>query len=163
MLALTMLLSAAAGVNAIIGGEIKAVELETGEFFCAENCVNGGFYYSQAGYACPVGELVRKVDANGNGHKYFPFDCADAKLGKGWAGWTVRPLRDEDKVKECGVFKSSGTEEDICISYKTIGGGNKIVKLSEVEEMAKSATASATEKNKPAPPKSRQECLKIGQ
>jgi hypothetical protein len=145
MLALTMLLSAAAGVNAILGGQIKAVELETGELFCAENCVNSGFYYSEAGYACPEGELVRKVDANGNGHKYFPFDCADAKLGPGWTG---RPLRDEDKVRECDVFKPSGTDADICVSSKTTGGGNKIVKWSEVEEMAKSATASATEKNK---------------
>ncbi|KJK84925.1 hypothetical protein H633G_11254 [Metarhizium anisopliae BRIP 53284] len=60
MLALSLLLSAAAGVNAILGGDIKAVRISDVEktSFCPNDCVFGDGFFQQVGKYCLKNETV---------------------------------------------------------------------------------------------------------
>ncbi|KAH0594456.1 hypothetical protein MHUMG1_07806 [Metarhizium humberi] len=160
MLALTILLSAAAGVNAIIGGEVHAVQISNTEHICADDCVYDGIYLAQKGYFCPVKEVVRQEEG-GKLREGWPYDCRGAKPA---TGVVHAPLKDKEAPKNCKLHDGDLTKvAPACISDKDLGsgGGNKILQLSEVAEMLKSASANTADNKKPAPPKSKEECAQI--
>lgn len=165
MFALTLLLSAAAGVNAILGGEVSAVQISEDSFICADDCVHEGVYFAQRGYWCPEKEIIVRVDAKGNDDHWFPFDCTGAKLPN---GYRERQRSNGDKpAPKCDVMKSIDTEPNLCASNKSGGGkAGKTVQWSEVEKELKLVTSeggqATPEKNKPARQKSQQQCAEIG-
>ncbi|EFZ04453.1 hypothetical protein X797_006687 [Metarhizium robertsii] len=160
MLALTILLSAAAGVNAIIGGEVKAVQISETQFICADNCVFGGIYLAQKGHYCPAEEVAR-FEKDGEVFIPDPYDCRGSNQA---TGYVYAPLKDEDKdkIENCRLHTGDATDDYACTANRIVdGGGTKILQLSEVVEMLKSTTANTADNNKPAPPKSKEECAQI--
>ncbi|KAF5130983.1 hypothetical protein E5D57_007332 [Metarhizium anisopliae] len=159
MLALTILLSAAAGVNAIIGGEVQAVQISNETHICADNCVYDGIYFAQQGYFCPVKEVVRQEEG-GKLREWYPYDCRGAKP----APRVVHaPLKDGEKPDNCTLNKGDATNiiQSACIADRKVGSGTKILQLSELAEMLKSTTANTADNKKPASPKSKEECAQI--
>lgn len=154
MLALTILLSAAAGVNAILDGHVRAVQISNTTHICADDCVYDGIYLAQKGYFCPVKEVVRQEEG-GKLREWYSYDCRGAKPAP---GVVHAPLKDKETPRNCKLHKGDLTKvAPACISNKDTGsgGGNKILQLSELAEMLKSTTANTT------PPKSKEECAQI--
>ncbi|KID73456.1 uncharacterized protein G6M90_00g062220 [Metarhizium brunneum] len=160
MLALTILLSAAAGVNAILGGEVQAVQISNTTHICADNCVYDGIYLAQKGYFCPVKEVVRQEEG-GKLREWYSYDCRGAKPAP---GVVHAPLKGKEAPRNCTLFPGDLTKvSPSCIADKEVGGGGgtKILQLSELTEMLKSATANTADNKKPASPKSKKECAQI--
>ncbi|KAK8927116.1 hypothetical protein H634G_01920 [Metarhizium anisopliae BRIP 53293] len=128
MLALAILLSAAAGVNAILDGHVRGVQISETEYICADNCVHAGIYFAQLGHLCPVKEVVRREQ--GGELDEFPYDCRGAKKPD-----TVvfAPLQGKEKPENCDVFLGNATDvNSACVANRIVGGGTKILQLSEV-------------------------------
>ncbi|KAM0665137.1 hypothetical protein ACQRIU_005398 [Beauveria bassiana] len=148
MLTLSLLLGAAAGVNALAGGGVTGVNVTEGVHVCADGCSYNGVFFSENGYYCPMEELVHLVDADGTDAFYFPYHCAGEDLSD---GQTERRLRDGEKPLECDTEIS----EKRCIAYPyRLKRKSKVIEWSEVVEELKKAKAqnaqSSPEKPSPA-------------
>ncbi|KAM3432562.1 hypothetical protein NHJ13734_006806 [Beauveria thailandica] len=151
MLTLSLLLSVAAGVNAILGGEVASVMINETSFICAEDCAFGGAYFGQEGYFCPESEVIARLDENGNDNPYLPFDCIGMEKIH---GFKFRQRSSGEEPRKCKVAKVTGSlTPDDCIAYKTPDAGTKTVQWSDIEKELRAA----------APPKSQEECAKDGQ
>ncbi|KAK9440168.1 hypothetical protein VB005_04789 [Metarhizium brunneum] len=157
MLALTILLSAAAGVNAILDGHVRGVQISKTKYICADDCVHAGIYFAQLGHFCPVKEVARREQ--GGELDVFPYDCRGAKKPD---GVVFAPHKDGEKPDNCTL--NIGDAADVnsaCSANRIFGAGTKILQLSELTEMLKSATANTADNKKPASPKSKEECAQI--
>ncbi|KAK8150291.1 hypothetical protein G3M48_003103 [Beauveria asiatica] len=150
MLTLSLLLSAAAGVNAILGGDVSSVMVTETSFFCADDCVFGGAFFGQGGYFCPEREIIARLDDKGNDDPNFPFDCIGMEKEY---GFTFRQRSSGEEPRKCPVSEASALNKpDECLAYKGDGSGSQTVQWSDIEKELKAA----------APPKSQQECAKDG-
>lgn len=68
------LLSAVAGVNAILGGEVRGIRINDKEFICANNYAYRNIYLTQLGRFCPKEEVIVVEDGNFNADG-VEFDC----------------------------------------------------------------------------------------
>lgn len=147
MLALSLLLCAAAGVNAIIGGEVSKVEFPDGSYFCADNCVYRDVFFVQRGYYCPSKEAVTLVDKDNNFSPLgIQFDCAGAPPIPGYG---PRQRANGEELDGC-ERQPKNDEEYPCISNKSTGSfkNGKTLQWSEVEKSLKS-TISEDEQGTP--------------
>ncbi|KAM3452144.1 hypothetical protein MY3296_004733 [Beauveria thailandica] len=151
MLALSLLLSAAAGVNAAKSGEVRAVMINETSFFCAEYCVFDGAFFTVDGHYCPEREVIARLDENGNDNRNVPFDCI--KLEK-IHNFTFRQRSSGEEPQKCPIEEVAGwnTPEE-CQASRMPGVGSKTVQWSDIEKELSAA----------APPKSQRECAKDGQ
>ncbi|OAA47189.1 hypothetical protein BBO_02644 [Beauveria brongniartii RCEF 3172] len=150
MLTLSLLLSAAAGVNAILGGEVNSVMVTETSFFCADACTFGGVYFGQAGYFCPEKEVIARLDAKGNLDRNFPFDCIGMEKKYGFKS---RQRSSGEEPRKCPVGEvTANSKPDACEAFRAPGAGSEIVQWADIEKQIKAA----------APPKSQQECAKDG-
>ncbi|PQK09585.1 hypothetical protein BB8028_0001g16540 [Beauveria bassiana] len=164
MLALSLLLTAAAGVNAMVGREVKAVKLSEKSYICADDCTHEGVFFAQKGYFCPENETIIKVQVKGNTEFHF-YDCDGTKLE---TGFSQRQRASGEEPPKCGVSEfEDSDEETFCSSFRSGGGGaGKTVQWSDVEKELKSASSEGgngtPEENEPAAPKSQEECAQVG-
>ncbi|KAM3510735.1 hypothetical protein MY11210_005608 [Beauveria gryllotalpidicola] len=148
MLTLSLLLSAAAGVNAIAGGNVEAIRLPGKSYICADNCAFQGVFFSQSGFFCPNDDTVVRVDDKGNLDDSWSgtaFQCAGEKVR---TGLTTRQPSDGEKPFVCMAQEITTRDYFDCAASK-MGGGDgpkKAVEWSDVEKELKLAT-----ENKPAP------------
>lgn len=136
MLALSLLISAAAGVNAILGGEVSQVVFPDGSYICADNCMYRDVYFSQRGYYCPSKEVVTLETPifNIDG---LEFDCADApKL----PDYTPRQRVNGEEPYKCKQKPNHGQDSG-CKANRLLGEfkKGKTLQWSEVERSLKSA------------------------
>ncbi|EJP61630.1 uncharacterized protein BBA_09402 [Beauveria bassiana ARSEF 2860] len=166
MIALSLLLGAAAGVSAMIGREISAVELTPNSFFCAEDCVHEGVYFSSLGNYCLEKDIIVNVNANGEDQideaTGNALDCRGAKLVSGATG--VRQFSNAEKdLYKCDVENATEPSDFACYSFKSAGFAGITVKWADIAKELKSTTRQGTpQENKPTPEKSEEECAKIG-
>ncbi|KAM3436916.1 hypothetical protein NHJ13734_004880 [Beauveria thailandica] len=151
MLTLPLLLGAAAGVNAILGGEVIGVKVAEGEYVCADDCTYNGAFLGQSGFYCPLEEAIHRVKSDGTDDTWFPYQCAGAKLPK---GFTERPRREGEEPSKC--YSVEGEFE--CLADRSLGGPEnpKIIEWSELAEQLKKAKSqdeqSSPEKASPEKP-----------
>ncbi|KAM3506004.1 hypothetical protein MY10362_002608 [Beauveria mimosiformis] len=151
MLALSLLLSVAAGVNAIYGGNISSVRVTDTSFFCTEDCTFRGVYFSRLGYYCPENEVVARLDAKGN-LSIFPFNCSGMEKKT-----ESRQPASGEKPPECSFSPRRSLEScPFLTEPETISRARyaEDVKWSDIEKELKAAAPP----NAAAPPKSKQEC-----
>ncbi|EJP65023.1 uncharacterized protein BBA_06198 [Beauveria bassiana ARSEF 2860] len=150
MLTLSLLLGAAAGVNALAGGGVTGVTLSDGLQLCPDNCHHKGVFLSATGYYCAIEEIIHRVRDDGTDDRWYPYACPGATLPD---GYTERPLRDGEKPSECWTT----TSELGCLATTNRRGHPKVIKWSEVVEELKKAKAqnaqSSPEKPSAAPEK----------
>ncbi|KAM3510459.1 hypothetical protein MY11210_005912 [Beauveria gryllotalpidicola] len=141
MLTLSLLLSAAAGVNAYLGGEVKSVSINETSFICADDCTFGGVYFAQPGHFCPDNEVIVTKDKEGtsNPNPFLNFDC----IGMGKSnGLIERPRSSGEEPPECLLLEvTDDNQPGDCVSYRVPGAGTKTVQWSDVEKEIKSAAA----------------------
>ncbi|KAM3497433.1 hypothetical protein MY10362_009218 [Beauveria mimosiformis] len=151
MLTLSLLLGAAAGVNAILGGQVigvKDADAE-GKYICADDCAYKGAFLGQSGFYCPLGQVFRTVKPDGTDNSWVPYQCAGDKLP---AGYTERPRREGEEPEQC-----SSTEIE-CTSNRGSGElkNPKIIEWSEIAEQLEKAKSqdeqSSPEKTSPKKP-----------
>ncbi|KAM3454103.1 hypothetical protein NHJ6243_008965 [Beauveria neobassiana] len=165
MFALPLLLSAAAGVNAILGGEVRAVKISDTSYICAESCVHDGVFFAQRGYFCPEKEAVLVVSL-----KFPDFPIPDCTGATHREGFSERQPSSGEELPKCGIHKSVDNEPDLCFFYRDSGSGKvkKTIQWSDVEkELESSATSEGggqgtPEENQPAAQKLPQQCVEIG-
>ncbi|KAM3435395.1 hypothetical protein MY4824_004861 [Beauveria thailandica] len=152
MLTLSLLLSAAAaGVNAIGGGEISSVMLNETSFLCPNNCVFGGAFFTEDGYFCPEREVVATLDENGKDNPHRPFDCIELEKKH---RFTFRPRSSGEEPPKCWIYEVKGLmTPEYCPASKSSEDGTKTVQWSDIEKELSAA----------APPKSQRECAEDGQ
>ncbi|KGQ03713.1 hypothetical protein BBAD15_g11046 [Beauveria bassiana D1-5] len=148
MLTLSLLLGAAAGVNAFAGGGVTQVNLTDGVHLCIDSCHYKGVLFSEAGHYCPIEEAVHIVLEDGTDSFSPPYQCAGEELPD---GFTERQLHDGEKPLECVTSSRGG-----CLVPGNLRGRKeKIIEWSEVVEELKKAKAqdaqSSPEKPSPAP------------
>ncbi|PMB70138.1 hypothetical protein BM221_004787 [Beauveria bassiana] len=147
MLTLSLLLGAAAGVNAFAGRELIEVNVTDGVHFCVDSCHYKGVLFSEKGHYCPIEEAVRVVDKDGSDSFYAPYQCAGEELPD---GFTERQLHDGEKPLECATTTTEGCEVPAYLR----GLKKKTIEWSEVVEELKKAKAqdaqSSPEKPSPA-------------
>lgn len=161
MLTLSLLLGAAVGVNAIIGGEIDAIKISETQFICSEDCVHQAVYFSSGGYACPSKEILVRVDGKGNDlPEPFSGSIFDCEGKKAPAGGSLRPLASGDELFDCDLYKITDPDRIACNSFKSPGSGSKTVEWSDIAKELESA--GAPQQNTPAPQKSQQDCAREG-
>ncbi|OAA37611.1 hypothetical protein BBO_07641 [Beauveria brongniartii RCEF 3172] len=134
MLTLSLLLGAAAGVNAILGGEVIGVKVAEGEYICADDCAYNGVFFGQTGFYCRLEEAVGRVTPDGTDDTWFPYQCAGAELAN---GYTERPRREGEEPRQCDPANG----ESDCLSNKSLGGPKnpKTIEWSEIAEQLKKA------------------------
>ncbi|KAM3554065.1 hypothetical protein ARSEF4850_006623 [Beauveria asiatica] len=146
MLTLPLLLGAAAGVHAILGGEVLGVKVAEGEYVCADDCAYNTAFLGQSGFYCPLEEAVHRVKSDGTDDTEFPYQCAGDKIPK---GYTERPRREGEEPRKCVLAEG----ESECLSNRSIGGPEhpKIIEWSELAEQLKKAQ-SQDEQSSPEKP-----------
>ncbi|KAM3459751.1 hypothetical protein MY5147_007028 [Beauveria neobassiana] len=151
MLALSLLLSAAAGVNAILGGDVAGVMVTESSYFCAEHCAFGGAFFGQPGYFCPEKEVIARLDDEGNLDRQFPFDCIGMK---DQYHFKYRQRSGREEPAKCKIEKATAPgRADQCLEFKATGPDAKTVPWSDIEKQLKAGAA---------PGKSQQECARDG-
>ncbi|KGQ03561.1 hypothetical protein BBAD15_g11212 [Beauveria bassiana D1-5] len=164
MLTLPLLLSTAAGVNAVLGGRVSAIKTSDKSFFCTENCVFDGIYFDQRGYYCPEKEVISKMDAKGDIDRYLPFDCTGAKLP---LGFSERQRFNGEEPPKYDILDSKNSKPNVCASYNIRGGkaGETVQWLDVAKEpkLTTSADGQATaQENQPAALRLQQQCADNG-
>ncbi|KAK9438551.1 hypothetical protein VB005_06697 [Metarhizium brunneum] len=150
-----LLLSAVAGVNAILGGEVRGIQITDEKYICADNCAYRNVYLTQRGIFCVKEEAV-VVEDKKFGSIELDFDCKGALPP---AYYTERPPSSGEEPRECEVRRIN-SEELLCSSNRSFNGKElKMVSWKEVEKL-QSATSEGgqgtPEENKPAPQKPKQ-------
>lgn len=130
MLALSLLLSAAAGVNAMLGSDIKAVKISNTTYFCPNDCTFGRGFFQRVGHLCLDNEIVILSDEYSE--EFYACNGTSPK------GWRVQP--DDGLAPECIPETSTATEPDLCWSDRFGEVGTKIVQWSELEKILESAS-----------------------
>ncbi|KAM3524043.1 hypothetical protein NHJ13051_004756 [Beauveria bassiana] len=153
MLTLSLLLGAAAGVNAILGGSVMNVKISENLYICANGCAYEGAYFDMDGFYCPLEEVVRVEAPEGIDDLLppdTPYQCAGVELSN---GLTERPRRDGEEPFKCTLARKNNQ----CLSTKSSGGSEnkETTEWLEVVEELKKAKAqnaqSSPEKPSPAP------------
>ncbi|EXU96433.1 hypothetical protein X797_010551 [Metarhizium robertsii] len=108
MLALSFLLSAAAGVNAMLGSDIKPVKISNTTYICPTDCTYGGRLYQRVGNSCLESEIV--VSSDWGSEDFY------ACNGTSPEGWHERP--NDGGASECHVFQSIPNDSDVCDSER---------------------------------------------
>lgn len=130
MLALSLLLSAAAGVDAMLGSNIIAVTTSNTTHFCPEDCTFGGGFFQRVGNVCLDSQIVILSSPD---FAEEPYACN----GTSPKGWQEQP--DDGLAPECDVYPSTPNDPDPCYSDR-FGEGGRIVQWSELEKLIKSAS-----------------------
>lgn len=139
MLALSLLLSATAGVNAMLGSDIKAVTISSTSYFCPYGCVFRGAsrsaFFQSGGNWCRDNEIVILSSPD-----YAEELYACGGLNLEGSGWQEQPY--DGPVPKCDVFQSTPTDPIACDSERDqeYGVGTKIVEWSELEKVLESAS-----------------------
>lgn len=128
MLALSLLLSATAGVNAMLGSDIKAVTISSTTYFCPEDCTFGGGLFQRVGNVCLDSQTV--ISSDGGSEEFY------ACKGTSPEGWQEQP--NDGLAPECNVYQSTPNDPALCDSDR-LGEGGRIVQWSELEKLIKSA------------------------
>ncbi|PQK12965.1 hypothetical protein BB8028_0003g15800 [Beauveria bassiana] len=145
MLTLSLLLGAAAGVNALAGGGVTGVNVTNGVHVCIDGCHYNGVFFSGAGYYCPIEEAVHVVLEDGTDDASPPYQCAEEELP---VGFTERQLHDGEKPLEC----QTPTSVNRCVVYENQRGRKQnIIQWSEVVEELKKAKAQAAQSSPEKP------------
>ncbi|KAH0592227.1 hypothetical protein MHUMG1_09973 [Metarhizium humberi] len=129
MLALSLLLSATAGVNAMLGSDIKAVTISSTTYFCPNDCTFGRGFFQRVGHFCLDNEIVSLSD--GGSEEFY------ACNGTAPEGWQVQP--NDGLAPECDLETSTPNDPIECYSDRAPGEG-KIVPWSELEKILESAS-----------------------
>ncbi|KAF5137735.1 hypothetical protein E5D57_001514 [Metarhizium anisopliae] len=156
------LLSAAAGVNAILGGEVRGVHISNKEYICAEDCVYRNVYFLQSGGFCPEKEIVAIQEKGPTLDKAVYLECnGTSLLTAPRTPYREVPRFTGPQLFECGVGQIKTPGELLCHSYRSLSGKEgKMVSWKEIEKELPSAKSEGEqgtpEKNKPAPQKPKQ-------
>ncbi|KAM3440497.1 hypothetical protein NHJ13734_003264 [Beauveria thailandica] len=166
MHSLSLLLGAAAGVNAMLGSEIDAVVLPGNQFLCADNCVHQRVFFGTSG-ACLENEIVLLQDEDG----YFSqpgfepdFTCRGAPV-LSYPGHSQRERTADQVPKQCDLSPLTDPNDIACLANREVGTKLKIVKWADVEKLLEEAAAggASVTPQQPAGQKSREQCAREGQ
>ncbi|KAM3437505.1 hypothetical protein NHJ13734_004629 [Beauveria thailandica] len=170
MLALSLLLCAAAGVNAILDGEVETVRISDTEFICAADCAFRGAFLGQSGRICAEPKAIVRLDKDGKVDDEWygtAFECPGEKQ---FDGHTTRERSGGEKPLDCFVQPIKNPDFFGCVSSKQGDGLGKVVDWADIEKELKLKTAekkklTQAERNKcgKAAQEVHAECTKTGE
>lgn len=134
MLALSLLLCAA-GVKAMLGIRVSAIQLKDGRIVCSDNCAIDEAYLADDGSVCGPQEVVVQLDNNGNEQFYPKYVCAEAASTQ--PGWSTRPRKNGEEPDNCPpkeLDKSSPIDAQ-CASTRMDNSNGK-VEVRQLEQLA---------------------------
>ncbi|PQK13016.1 hypothetical protein BB8028_0003g16300 [Beauveria bassiana] len=166
MHSLSLLLGAAAGVNAMLGGKIDAVVLPGNQFICANDCVHKRVFFGTRA-TCLENETVLLLDENGQlSVPGFPLEflCREDPL-LSVPGQRQRERRAGEAPEQCDLYPLTDPNEIYCESNRNPNGKLKIVQWADVEKLLEEAAAGEGSSTPQQPPgqKSREQCAREGQ
>ncbi|KAM3560074.1 hypothetical protein MY1884_003112 [Beauveria asiatica] len=141
MLALSLLLSAAAGANAILGGNVEAVTISDKEFICATGCAFRGAFLGQSGRICTEPKAIVRLDKDGKVDDEWygtAFECPGEVQ---FDGHTTRERSGGEKPLDCFVQPIDNPDFFGCNSPKEGDGLGKVVDWADIEKELKLKTA----------------------
>ncbi|KAH0592433.1 hypothetical protein MHUMG1_09819 [Metarhizium humberi] len=105
MLALSLLLCAA-GVKAMLGIKIEAIQISDNEYFCADACAFDDAFFQDDGTVCAAKELVVVLDDEGKVDPYgIDYVCAEAAD----PDWSTRPPKNGAEPDTCDLGESDAS------------------------------------------------------
>ncbi|KAM3507588.1 hypothetical protein MY10362_001662 [Beauveria mimosiformis] len=153
MLSLSLLLSAAAGVNAILGGTpvlendanidpSQPIRISDTISICPFDCAFQGVYFGKPGYLCPEAEAVVRVKEDGKlDDDYWgtALQCPEEKVPD---GMTTRKHSDHHSERPFGCHRDKITNPNsISCSSQTEGkSAEEIMQWSDVEKQIQAKT-----------------------
>ncbi|OAA51342.1 hypothetical protein BBO_01289 [Beauveria brongniartii RCEF 3172] len=152
MLSLSLLLSAAAGVNALVGGtpvlennadlggHQEPIQISDTQFICPGDCAFQGVFFGRPGHFCPEAEAVVRLDEDGklDDERYGTvFQCPEERLAD---GITTRKPYNREKPSGCYVGKIRNPNPISCSSNREGKSAEKTVKWSDIAKELKSKT-----------------------
>ncbi|KAM3441977.1 hypothetical protein MY4824_001391 [Beauveria thailandica] len=141
MLALSLLLCAAAGVNAILDGEVETVRISDTEYICADDCAFRGAFLGQSGRICTEPKAIVRLDKYGKVDDEWygtAFECPGEQLP---VGITTRERSGGEKPLDCHVHPITNPDFFGCISPREGEGLGKVVDWADIEKELKLKTA----------------------
>ncbi|KAK8144055.1 hypothetical protein G3M48_006371 [Beauveria asiatica] len=140
MLALSLLLCAAAGVNAVLDGKVETVRISDKEFICATDCTFRGAFLGQSGRICTEPKAIVRLDKDGKVDDEWygtAFECPGEVQ---FDGHTTRERSGGETPLDCLVEKMNDPDFFRCTSSKG-GDRRKVVDWADIEKELKLKTA----------------------
>ncbi|KAM3454082.1 hypothetical protein MY3296_003350 [Beauveria thailandica] len=160
MLALSLLLCAAAGVNAILDGLVGTVRISDKEFTCATDCAFRGAFLGQSGRICTEPKAIVRVDKDGKVDDEWDGTAFECPGEVQFDGHTTRERSGGEKPLDCFVQPIRNPDFFACTSDKDDDGPRKVVDWADIEKELKLKTA---EKKKKPTQAERNKCGKAAQ